>query len=68
MSDENRLIELETKLTYQEKLIDELSYVVTEQWKSLNEVSKKINVLMKKFSDLEEQKVFEDIILSSSHQ
>ncbi|AGF75687.1 SlyX family protein [Bartonella vinsonii] len=54
MSDENRLIELETKLAYQEKLIDELSCVVTEQWKSLNEISKKINVLMRKFSNLTE--------------
>ncbi|ENN94766.1 SlyX family protein [Bartonella vinsonii] len=68
MSDENRLIELETKLAYQEKLIDELSCVVTEQWKSLNEISKKINVLMRKFSNLEEQRVSEDIIVPSSHQ
>ncbi|EJF87471.1 hypothetical protein ME1_01073 [Bartonella vinsonii subsp. arupensis OK-94-513] len=68
MSDENRLIELETKLAYQEKLIDELSCVVTDQWKSLNEISKKINVLMRKFSDLEERRVFEDTIPPSSHR
>ncbi|UTO29141.1 SlyX family protein [Bartonella harrusi] len=67
MSVENRLIELETKLAYQEKLIDELSCVVTDQWKSLNEISKKLNILMRRFSDLEEQGVSEDV-LSSFHQ
>ncbi|WP_081486275.1 SlyX family protein [Bartonella doshiae] len=44
MSDEDRLIELEMKIAYQAKFIEELSYVVTDQWKSLNEVSKKFNV------------------------
>ncbi|MBB5073443.1 SlyX protein [Bartonella callosciuri] len=68
MSDENRLIELETKLTYQEKLIDELSCVVTDQWKSLNEISKKLDILTRRFSDLEEQGVFEAIIPSSLHR
>ncbi|WP_019222278.1 SlyX family protein [Bartonella rattaustraliani] len=54
MSDENRLVELETRLAYQERLIEELSCVVTDQWKSLNEISKKFNILTKRFSDLEE--------------
>ncbi|UNE54873.1 SlyX family protein [Bartonella machadoae] len=67
MSVEKRLIELETKLAYQEKLIDELSCVVTDQWKSLNEISKQLNILMRRFSDLEEQSVSEDV-LSSLHQ
>ncbi|WP_375683707.1 SlyX family protein [Bartonella sp. AP285QHHD] len=31
MSDEDRLIELEMKLVYQEKFIEELSRVVTDQ-------------------------------------
>ncbi|WP_175869599.1 SlyX family protein [Bartonella gabonensis] len=54
MSDENRLIELETKLAYQEKFIEELSRVVTDQWKSLDEISKKVDVLTRRFSVLEE--------------
>ncbi|WP_273719088.1 MULTISPECIES: SlyX family protein [Bartonella] len=63
MSDENRLIELETKLAYQEKFIEELSRVVTDQWKSLDEMSKKVDVLARRFSDLEEQSLTETIIL-----
>ncbi|WP_208434116.1 SlyX family protein [Bartonella taylorii] len=55
MSDENRLIEPETKLAYQERLIEELSCVVTDQWKSLDEISKKINILTQRFSNLEER-------------
>lgn len=42
MSDENRLVELETKLAYQEKFIEELCCVVTDQWKSLEKISKKL--------------------------
>ncbi|WP_404977304.1 SlyX family protein [Bartonella sp. AU18XJBT] len=30
------------KLVYQEKFIEELSRVVTNQWKSLDEISKKL--------------------------
>ncbi|WP_375608768.1 MULTISPECIES: SlyX family protein [unclassified Bartonella] len=66
MSDENRLVELETKLAYQEKFIEELSRVVTNQWKSLDEISKKVDVLARRFSDLEEQSVSEAVILPFS--
>ncbi|WP_375665504.1 SlyX family protein [Bartonella sp. TT121SHDZB] len=66
MSDENRLIELETKLAYQEKFIEELSRVVTNQWKSLDEISKKVDVLTRRFSDLEEQGDTEAVILPFS--
>ncbi|GAA4667425.1 hypothetical protein GCM10023262_15960 [Bartonella pachyuromydis] len=55
--DEQRLIELEIKLAYQEKFIDELSSVVTDQWKTLNEISEKTDSLAKRFSDLEERGV-----------
>ncbi|EJF86905.1 SlyX family protein [Bartonella rattimassiliensis] len=41
MSDENRLLELEIKLAYQEKFIEKLSHVVTNPWKSLDDISKK---------------------------
>lgn len=57
MPDENRLIELEKKVIYQERLIDELSCVVTDQWKSLNNISKKLDILVKRFADLEERSV-----------
>ncbi|MET3560365.1 SlyX protein [Bartonella japonica] len=67
MSDENRLIELETKLAYQERLIEELSCVVTDQWKSLNEMSKKINILTRRFADLEERNFSETVVPPSSH-
>ncbi|EJF78214.1 SlyX family protein [Bartonella birtlesii] len=53
MADENRLIELGMKVSYQEKFIDELSCMVTDQWKSVNEISKKLDILTKRFSDLE---------------
>ncbi|CAK00839.1 SlyX family protein [Bartonella tribocorum] len=62
MSDENRLIELETKLAYQEKFIEELSHMVTDQWKILDEISKKVDVLARRFSDLEEQSLTEAVI------
>lgn len=42
MSDENRRTELEIKLMDQEKILDEIFCVVIEQWKSLDEISKKI--------------------------
>ncbi|WP_375612388.1 MULTISPECIES: SlyX family protein [unclassified Bartonella] len=54
MSDEDRLIELEMKLAYQEKFIEELSREVTNQWKSLDEISKKVDILARRFSDLKE--------------
>ncbi|MDN0000291.1 hypothetical protein QVL69_07240, partial [Bartonella henselae] len=42
MSNENRRTELEIKLMDQEKILDEIFCVVIEQWKSLDEISKKI--------------------------
>ncbi|MCZ2328113.1 SlyX family protein [Bartonella sp. F02] len=61
MSDENRLMELEIKIAHQEKLVEELSCVVTDQWKSLDAISKKFDVLMKRFSDLEEHSCSETV-------
>ncbi|WP_375619581.1 MULTISPECIES: SlyX family protein [unclassified Bartonella] len=66
MSDEARLIELEMKLAYQEKFIEELSREVTNQWKSLDEISKKVDVLARRFSDLKEQSVTEAVVLAFS--
>ncbi|AQX17941.1 SlyX protein [Bartonella sp. CDC_skunk] len=55
MSHDNRMTELEIKLAHQEKLVEELSCVVTDQWKSLDEISKKLNALTKRLLDLEER-------------
>ncbi|WP_375641571.1 MULTISPECIES: SlyX family protein [unclassified Bartonella] len=66
MSDKDRLIELEMKLAYQEKFIEELSQEVTNQWKSLDEISKKVDILARRFSDFKEQSVTEAVILTSS--
>ncbi|WP_375676282.1 MULTISPECIES: SlyX family protein [unclassified Bartonella] len=66
MSDEDRLIELEMKLAYQEKFIEELSREVINQWKSLDEISKKVDILARRFSDLKEQSVTEAVILPFS--
>ncbi|WP_208435074.1 SlyX family protein [Bartonella phoceensis] len=68
MSDKNQLIELEKRLVYQERLVDELSSVVTDQWKSLNNISKKLDTLTKRFLDLEERSVSEAVIPPSSHK
>ncbi|AQX27514.1 MULTISPECIES: SlyX family protein [unclassified Bartonella] len=59
MLHENRIIELEMKLAHQEKLIEELSCVVTDQWKSLDEMSKKLNALTKRLLELEERSLSE---------
>ncbi|WP_375649689.1 SlyX family protein [Bartonella sp. MU70NMGDW] len=55
-------MELEMKLAYQEKFIEELSREVTNQWKSLDEISKKVDILARRFSDLKEQSVTETVI------
>lgn len=68
MSDENRLTELEIKLAHQEKLLEELSCVVTEQWKSLDSMSQKFNVVLKRFSELEERSFSENSVASSLRQ
>ncbi|WP_208437923.1 SlyX family protein [Bartonella taylorii] len=68
MSDKNQLIELEKKLVYQERLVDELSSVVTDQWKSLNNISKKLDALTKRFLDLEERSGPEAVIPQSPHK
>ncbi|GAA5111237.1 SlyX protein [Bartonella jaculi] len=51
MADENRLIKLGIKLTYQEKLIDAFFCAVINQSKSLHEISKEFNVLTRQISD-----------------
>ncbi|KEC55790.1 SlyX family protein [Bartonella koehlerae] len=65
MLDENRLTELEIKSMHQEKFLEEFSCIVTDQWKSLDEIFKKIDILMRRFSDLEEQSFSKNFIASS---
>lgn len=57
MSHEEQIIALEIKVTEQEKLLDELSTVLTSQWKTIDQMSKKLDALTKRFLDLEEQTV-----------
>ncbi|MCZ2203330.1 SlyX family protein [Bartonella sp. A05] len=65
MVDESRLTELEMKLAHQEKLLEELSCVVTDQWKGFDALSQKFNVLMKRFADLEERSFSDNSVAPS---
>lgn len=55
MTADERLVELEIRVALQEKTIEELSSVVTEQWKTIDQVTKKLNALTDRFLLLEEQ-------------
>lgn len=55
MINENRLIEVEIKLSEQERLVDELSLVLADQWKTIDQLDKKLTALTKRFLEMEEQ-------------
>ncbi|MFC4624341.1 SlyX family protein [Daeguia caeni] len=55
MTTEERLVELEIRVALQEKTIEELSSVVTEHWKTIEQLTKKLNALTDRFLVLEEQ-------------
>lgn len=55
MIEKDRLTEVEIKLAEQERLVDELSTVLAEQWKTIDLMDKKLKVLTKRFLELEEQ-------------
>ncbi|OLY46300.1 SlyX protein [Bartonella apis] len=55
MIEKDRLTEVEIKLAEQERLVDELSSVLAEQWKTIDQMDKKLTVLTKRFLELEEQ-------------
>ena len=51
MDIENRMIEIETKMAYQEKIVDELNSVVYEQQLKIDILEKKVLDLRKKNVD-----------------
>jgi len=53
--EKDRLTEVEIKLAEQERLVDELSAVLAEQWKTIDQMDKKLTALTKRFLELEEQ-------------
>lgn len=55
MAHKEKNITLEIKVTEQEKLLDELSQVISDQWKTIDKMSKKLDALTKRFLELEEQ-------------
>lgn len=55
MAHKEKIITLEIKVTEQEKLLDELSQVISDQWKTIDKMSKKLDALTKRFLELEEQ-------------
>ncbi len=55
MSTEQRVTELEIRVAEQERTIEELSSVMTEQWKLVEQLAKKLGSLTDRFLELEEQ-------------
>ena len=51
MSDE-RLLDIETKLAYQEDLVDELNKIVTTQQSQLDELTEACRVLIERINEL----------------
>lgn len=52
---EQRLVQLEIMVAEQEKTIAELSDQLTEQWKTMEKQQRKLDALVKRFLELEEQ-------------
>lgn len=51
----NRLIELEIRIAEQERIIEELSDQLAQQWKHIDDLNHRLSVLTKRFVTLEEQ-------------
>jgi SlyX protein len=54
-ADEDRLTRLEITVAEQEKIIGELSAEIAGQWKTIERMRKKLDVLAERFLELEEQ-------------
>jgi SlyX protein len=52
---EERLVKLEVIAAEQERTIEELSTLVAEQWKEIDRLRKKLDLLTERFLALEEQ-------------
>jgi SlyX protein len=52
--DNNRLIDIETKIAYQEHTISELNTIVFEQQKTIDELKNQIRILIDRVLDLSE--------------
>lgn len=55
MSHEARLTELEIRITEQDKIIEDLSGEIAEQWKIIDHLRTKLSALTTRFLELEEQ-------------
>lgn len=64
---EARIIELEIRTNEQERQIEELSGIVTEQWKTIDVLSKKLASLITRFLELEEQSAPEISVTKPPH-
>lgn len=51
----NRLTELEIRIAEQERIIEELSDQLAQQWKHIDDLNHRLTVLTKRFVTLEEQ-------------
>lgn len=55
MSSDERLVRLETIVTEQERTIEELSGQLAEQWKTIETLEKRLDVVTRRFLALEEE-------------
>jgi SlyX protein len=54
---EHRIMDLETLVTHQARAIEELSFLVTEQWQTIEAMRAKLDALTERFMALEEQAI-----------
>lgn len=62
-----RLTELEIRYAEQEKTIEDLSGEITEQWKLITALNKKLSALTDRFLELEEQTAPEISVTKPPH-
>ena len=57
MSTENRLTELEIRLTHQESTIDELNKTIYEQWQTIEQLTKDVLALKDRYKTLTQSEI-----------